>query len=259
MLRVPRYTQFVKYLFGLLCKLVCSGTLRTTSRRRGLTTRWDQKFFASTRGRIVTLLRCTGRTVEELARALGLTDNGVRSHLAILERDGIVRQHGTVSHDGSGKPAYVYELTPEAEEDLFAKAYRPVLLQLLDAMSERLGSAEAEALLRAVGRRMARERLIRTDGVQARLERAIAVLNELGGFAELEEHGDSFIIRGYSCPLAAVVPDHPEMCRLVETLITELVGVPAHEHCDRGERPRCCFEVTGASKTIRQGSPIKDG
>ena len=86
--------------------------------------RWDQKFFASTRGRIVTLLRCTGRTVEELARALGLTDNGVRSHLAILERDGIVRQHGTISHEGGGKPAYVYELTPEAEEDLFTKAYR---------------------------------------------------------------------------------------------------------------------------------------
>jgi DNA-binding CsgD family transcriptional regulator len=101
---VPCYTYFVKYIFDLLCYLVCFGTLRTTSRRRGLATRWDRKFFVSTRGRIVTLLRCTGRTVEELARALGLTDNGVRSHLAILERDGIVRQHGTVSHEGAANP-----------------------------------------------------------------------------------------------------------------------------------------------------------
>ena len=213
-----------------------------------MTTRWDRKFFASTRGRIVTLLRCTGRTVEELAGALGLTDNGVRSHLAILERDGIVRQHGTVSHDGGGKPAYVYELTPEAEEDLFTKAYRPVLLQLLDAMSERWGPDEAEALLRAAGRRLARERVVPTDGVRARLETAVAVLNELGGFADLEEHGDTFVVRGYSCPLTAVVSDHPEMCRLVETLIAELVGVPVREHCDRSEKSRCCFEVTGGTQ-----------
>ena len=94
------------------------------------TTPWDQRFFGSTHGRIVTLLRRSGRTVEGLAHALGLTDNGVRAHLATLERGGIVQQRGTVSR-GGGKPAYVYELTPEAEEDLFPKAYRPVLRQIL--------------------------------------------------------------------------------------------------------------------------------
>jgi predicted ArsR family transcriptional regulator len=57
-----------------------------------LATNWDEKFFESTRGRMVTLLRRSRRTIAELARALGLTDNGVRAHLAILERDGIVRQ-----------------------------------------------------------------------------------------------------------------------------------------------------------------------
>src|SRR3954469_11448670 len=95
---------------------ICPGTLGTKSGRRGLaTTRWDRKFFASTRGQIVTLLRRGGRTVEELAQGVGLTDNGVRAHLATLERDGIVWQRGTVSSSGGGKPAYVYELTSEAE------------------------------------------------------------------------------------------------------------------------------------------------
>ncbi|MDQ4000884.1 MAG: winged helix-turn-helix domain-containing protein, partial [Actinomycetota bacterium] len=73
---------------------------------------WDEKFFESTRGQVVALLRRSDRTVEELARALGLTDNGVRVHLAVLERDGIVRQRGSVRRSsGGGKPAYVYELT----------------------------------------------------------------------------------------------------------------------------------------------------
>jgi predicted ArsR family transcriptional regulator len=48
----------------------------------------NQRFFASTRGRIVTLLRRSSHTVEELAQALDLTDNAVRAHLATLERDG---------------------------------------------------------------------------------------------------------------------------------------------------------------------------
>ena len=216
------------------------------------TTRWDEQFFASTRGRIVTLLRRAGGTVDELARALGLTDNGVRAHLATLERDGIVRQRGTVSRGGGGgKPAYVYELTPEAEA-LFPKAYSPVLRELLDVMAERLGPEETEALLRAVGRRIAGERIVPASGLRARLEAAAAVLNELGGFAELEERDGAFVIRGYSCPLTDVVPGHPEVCRLAEALLTEIAGVQVREHCDRGEIPLCCFEAADADAAAQR-------
>ena len=203
----------------------------------------DQKFFESTRGQMVTLLRRSGRTVDELAQELDLTDNGVRAHLATLERDGIVRQWGSVRRgSGGGKPAYVYELTPKAE-DLFPKAYEPTLHQLLDVLAERLGPDETEALLRAAGHRMAEGWSLPPGDVRARLEAAADVLNELGGLAELEERDGTLVIRGYSCPLVAVVPDHPEVCRMAETLVTELAGVPVQERCDRGERPRCCFEV----------------
>ncbi len=189
------------------------------------------------------MLRRSGRTVEELARALGLTDNGVRAHLATLERDGIVRQRGSVRRgSGGGKPAYVYELAPEAE-DLFPKAYAPVLLRLLEVLSERLGPVESEELLRLVGRGLVEAEAAASDGARARLEGAVEVLNELGGLAELEERGGDVVIRGYSCPLATVTPDHPEVCRMIEALIAELAEVPVREHCDRGESPRCCFEV----------------
>lgn len=205
--------------------------------------RWDQKFFDSTRGQTVTLLRRSGHTVEELARALGLTNNGVRAHLATLERDGIVRQRGSVRPGSAGgKPAYVYELTPDAE-DLFPKAYEPVLHHLLDVLAQELGPKESEALLRNVGGRIAEGRKAPDNETHARLEEAVAVLNELGGLAELEEHDEGFMIRGYGCPLAAVTPDHPEVCRMVEALVAELAGVSVHEHCDRGAKPRCCFEV----------------
>jgi predicted ArsR family transcriptional regulator len=209
-----------------------------------LATNWDEKFFESTRGRIVRLLRRSNRTVEELARALDLTDNGVRAHLAVLERDGIVRQRGSVRRSsGGGKPAYLYELTQEGE-DLFPKAYEPTLRRLLDILSDQLGPEESEVLLRSVGRRLAEEHSTRADG--ARLETAVEVLNELGGLAELEDRDGSVVIRGYSCPLAGVTPDHPELCRMAEALVGEVAGVSVREHCDRGERPRCCFEIASA-------------
>jgi predicted ArsR family transcriptional regulator len=214
-----------------------------------LATNRDEKFFESTRGQIVTLLRRSNRTVEDLARTLDLTDNGVRAHLAVLERDGIVRQRGSVRRSsGGGKPAYVYELTQEGE-DLFPKAYEPTLRRLLDVLANQLGPEESEALLRLVGRRLAGEHSVRTNDARARLESAVEVFNELGGLAELEERDGVLVIRGYSCPLAGVSPDHPEVCRMAETLITELAGVPVYEHCDRGERPRCCFEVATSNGT----------
>jgi predicted ArsR family transcriptional regulator len=217
-----------------------------------LATNWDARFFESTRGQIVTLLRRSWCTVEELARALDLTDNGVRVHLSVLERAGIVRQRGSVRRgSGGGKPAYVYELTSEAE-DLFPKAYAPALGRLLDVLGERLGPEESEALLRSVGHRMVGGKTVPTDGTRARLEAAAGVLNELGGLAELDEQDGTLVIRGYGCPLAAVTPDHPEVCRLAEALVAELAGVPVHERCDRGERPRCWFEVAPADDATKR-------
>jgi predicted ArsR family transcriptional regulator len=217
-----------------------------------LATNWDEKFFESTRGRMVTLLRRSRRTIAELARALGLTDNGVRAHLAILERDGVVRQRGSVRRSsGGGKPAYVYELTSEAE-DLFPKAYAPVLGRLLDVLAERLGLEGSEALLRSVGRRLVEGKTVPPDSTRARLEAAADVLSELGGLAELEEQDGTLIIRGYGCPLAAVTPDHPEVCRVAEALVAEVAGVPVHERCDRSERPRCCFEVASANDVTQR-------
>ena len=163
-----------------------------------------------------------------------------------------MRQRGTVRRgSGAGKPAYVYELTSEAE-DLFPKAYEPALSRLLDVLAERLGPDDSEVLLRSVGRRLVEGKTVPTGGTRARLEAAAGVLNELGGLAELDEQDGTLVIQGYSCPLAAVTPDHPEVCRLAEALVAEVAGVPVHERCDRSERPRCCFEVASADDVTQR-------
>lgn len=207
---------------------------------------WDQRFFESTKGRILDLLRRRGRTVDELAASLKVSDNAIRPHLAALERDGIVRQRG--ARPTGGKPATLYEVVPEAER-LFTKAYIPILTQLLGVLTERLAPDELEALLREVGKRLAGTRPSSGD-VKSRAHTAAAVLTELGGIVEVEEQEGSIHLRGLSCPLADAVRTHPAVCRAAESLVAELVGVPVRERCERGERPRCCFEVLARSDFV---------
>jgi predicted ArsR family transcriptional regulator len=200
----------------------------------------NQRFFTTTQGKILTLLRRSSQTVEELAFTLQLTDNAVRAHLTTLERDGLVQQQGI--RRGRRKPSMVYELT-SAAEDQFSKAYAPVLCQLLEVLHERLPSSEIEELLRTTGRRLAAQGTVSSGDLQTRLEGAVATLNALGGLAQLEHHDATYVIRGAGCPLTAVVRDHPHICHLAESLLTELIGVPVQEQCERGKKIACCFIV----------------
>ena len=205
-----------------------------------------QRFLDTTRGQVVALLRRGAHTVEQLAQALGLTDNAIRSHLATLERDAMVRQSGVRRAPGAGKPALLYTLHPDAEP-LLSSAYPPVLAMLVDVLVSELPAAQTDALLRETGRRLARSAGAPASGDLAeRVDAAAAVLTALGGDVVVEDEGDALVVRGHGCPLSAAVARRPETCRAVEALVSEIAGAPARERCDHGERPRCAFHVARA-------------
>lgn len=208
---------------------------------------WLARFLNTSRGRLIMLLRRDAHTVDKLAAALVLSDNAVRAHLAALERDGLVLQLGVRHSGGSGgKPAHIYGLTSAAEA-LFPKAYAPALRSLLDVLSETLPAMEVDQLAREAGRRLAAEIASPYGDLRARLDQAVAILNDLGGLAEVvEDQQGVTVIRGYSCPLAAIIPSHPEICHLAEALLTEVLDAPVMERCDRDESAQCRFIVAGA-------------
>jgi predicted ArsR family transcriptional regulator len=110
-------------------------------------------------------------------------------------------------------------------------------------LAERLPPAQLDEALREAGRRLARGRPPATGDLRRRAEQAASLLNDLGGLAELEPHNGALTIRGYSCPLATAVADHPQACRLTESLLAEVIGAPVRERCDKGPQPRCRFEI----------------
>jgi predicted ArsR family transcriptional regulator len=208
--------------------------------------------FKGTRARIVTLLRQSARTANEIAVSLGLTHNAIRGHLSTLQREGLVREAGW--QRGASRPAVTYEIVPEAEA-IFSKAYIPFVAHLVRVLRERVQQGELDEIMHQVGQRLASEWPRLGGDLPRRVQAASALLEDLGALNEVEKLNGGYVIRGYGCLLAAAIHGRPEVCRAIESLLAELLEAPVRECCERGERPRCCFEVAlpaGAAGTAEE-------
>ena len=206
---------------------------------------WQRQFGKTTRGKIVAQLRRGHRSVEELAQALGLTDNAIRAHLAALEGEGVVHAVG-VRRDGAvGKPATLYGVTP-ATSSLFSSAYAPVLAALLAEIGSRLSTRQLDALLRGAGRRLAAALPPRTS-FHDRVRAGAGFLTGLGADADLVQTADGYEIRSHGCVLADAVIACPATCGAVEELLSEVTGTRVTERCDRAHEPRCRFLIPSQS------------
>lgn len=200
---------------------------------------WDRLFFSSTRGRVVQLLRRQEASVSDLAGQLDLTDNGVRAHLATLERDGLVEIAG--KRPGVRKPETLYRLTPGAER-LFPKSYHVLANKILNMLEERLSSEDFQAFLESTGRAVSPSRKrASSQRPELRVRRAAEALNAIGGLAEVSRENGAFLIRGYACPLADVVREHPGACLIAQSMLEEITDMDVEEQCERNGAPRCSF------------------
>ncbi len=99
----------------------------------------------STRQQILEYLQRQGRaTVKELGKLLGLTSTGIRQHLTVLERDGLVDTHE--KRGRVGRPTLVYSLTEKADA-LFPKTYDALASVLLEEIRSSQGNERLYGLL----------------------------------------------------------------------------------------------------------------
>lgn len=206
----------------------------------------------SSRDQILASLRAAPRTAAELAEAIRISPQAVRDQLRTLEERGWI-EVGALRRDTGGKPAREYRLTTSGEES-FDKPYPEVLRHLVAELDRDLGGRRKRELFRAVGRRIAADAggdSVRepTPGDQLdpaelreRLAAAVAVLDGLGGAAEIEETDLGPRISSHGCPLSGLVLRDPDACVLAEALVEAIAGVEVREACDRADRPRCRFE-----------------
>lgn len=204
----------------------------------------DKRFFESTRGRIVSLLRKGSRTVNDLASELGLTDNAVRAHLLALERDGLVTQQGMVK--GFRKPHYAYGLSDNAR-DLFPRPYGILFNRLLTSVKGALSKSGFITRLKEVGQAIGVEKSADLPGDRAeRINSALSAIESLGGSAEVFDDSGQTMIRSSGCPFAEAVEEHPEVCKVTESMLAEILGEEVEETCDRSAAPKCRFVIKEA-------------
>ncbi|HEV8612336.1 MAG TPA: ArsR family transcriptional regulator [Gemmatimonadales bacterium] len=203
---------------------------------------WSQQFLRSPRGKLIAQLRRGPATVEQLAAAVGLTPNGVRAHLATLERDGWIHSGGIRRQQGPGKPAALYVLSDGAEP-LLSAAYRPLLVGLVDALARSERPARLRGFFRTAGKRLAAQ--IGEAGKGGPAERATRLLEALGATVEVKKgRKGNFELLGLGCPVAEVVAVAPQACQAMSTLLAEALDARVVECCDRSGSPRCRFAVT---------------
>lgn len=192
-----------------------------------------------TKATLLSLLRGSGRTVLELAGALGLTGNAVRGHLAALQRDGLAEVREM--RRSAAKPSAIYALTP-AGEALFPKGHAVVIGAILEEMRARFSAAERTAFLAAVAARLPVETPAYA-ALEERLDAARAAFAVLGGAAEVETHDGRITIGCHDCPLGDVTRDHADACELASRMVSAAVGAEVTTRCTHGERPACRFEL----------------
>jgi predicted ArsR family transcriptional regulator len=198
------------------------------------------KKLTGTRNRIVQILRVRKCTVEDLSKELGITENAIRAQIALLLREGLVESVGEIK--STRKPALIYG--PTTAVDLyFSKAYPSMLANLLAVLADQMSGKEFGTVMKKLGQKIANSRPRPARNLRERVKDAVQFYEALGGLATIEEKGEMLTINGHGCPLAEVVTAHAGICIAIESLMTELIGVPVHQSCDRGSRASCCFEV----------------
>ncbi|HNP72962.1 MAG TPA: ArsR family transcriptional regulator [Kouleothrix sp.] len=194
-----------------------------------------------TRLQIVQLLRRHGQmTAAELSDALGIGAVGIRQHLAMLDRDGLVCTTGV--RRGVGRPSHLYGLTSQADT-LFPKRYDRLAMDALAFVEAQGGVAAIDQLFEARRLQLARQLAPRLAG-KARAEQVAelaAALTEQGYMCEFQHHADgSYTLTEHNCPVDCVARDYPQACEHELKLYEDVLGTPLVREDLIAEGGTCC-------------------
>ncbi len=200
--------------------------------------------FGQRRQSLLNLLleRKDGLTIDQMAGALGITRTAVREHLGALERERLIAAGALASSTG-GRPGRLYALTARGMA-LFPKQYDLIARLLLASLSQRLGAAETEREMRALGAALAAQLKTKMSGrTLAERTRAVAALmRELGYEASVRKDGDPTAIEALNCVYHELAQADQTICALDLALIENLADAKVeHRACMARGDNACVF------------------
>lgn len=194
----------------------------------------------SAAGKVLSRLRHGAMTVEELAKALRLTDNAVRNQLRKLQEANLATRAG--KRPGASKPSTLYAITLEGQIQ-FSTLYLPVLTQFLGVAEGRCSGTQLESFMIDTGKSLANRYPKPSGGLKHRVHAAARLLRSFGGVAEVRTRDGTLVIRSRACPLAALTSENAAACKVLEGLLAQYLAARVTICCNLEEEPQCCFEV----------------
>ena len=187
--------------------------------------------FKSTRERVLQTLQKKHRcTINELAEAVDINPISVRHHISKLQADGLVGSEE--ERHGVGRPRQLYFLT-EAGVEHFPTRYMRLAIRILEQLKERIPAEMVNQLFTQMAADLVEEYAdpTKTQGLstEQRLNLVKGLLKGEGFEIEWEQIGDNYYIRGVSCPYLHVGQNHPEVCKIDQTLISSILNLPTEK------------------------------
>ena len=167
------------------------------------------------------LLKRGTATAAAIADHLEVTPQGIRRHLKNLEAEGLIEHQ--VSHEGIGRPNYVYQLSREGREH-FPDQYDQFALSLLNTVADTMGPEQVGKLLKHQWQRKAKEyrEKLGDAPLKERMQTLVKLRQAEGYMAELHEADRSteteasdvpaFVITEYNCAIAHIAESYPTVC-----------------------------------------------
>jgi predicted ArsR family transcriptional regulator len=194
----------------------------------------------SSAGRVLAQLRHGPTTVEQLAKALRITDNAVRNQLRKLEQMGFATRAGT--RPGTSKPSALFGITLKGQIQ-FSTLYLPVLMQFVRVAEGQCDRAQLESFMTDTGRSLANTYPKPIGAMKDRVHSAARLLRSFGGMSEVRARNGTLVLRSAACPLAALTSENAAACKVLEGFLTQYLSAPVTVCCKLEDEPRCCFEV----------------
>jgi predicted ArsR family transcriptional regulator len=171
-------------------------------------------------------------TAADLSQAFRMSQANARHHLSILTKQGLIQVIDSRQNPGKGRPSRVFAPSEPAlgnNLDILASS----LMELLQESPLAQGGEEyLDQLAPLMANKMkayseASESHKSLLNLTGRLNRLTQILNQSHYESRWEAHHDApRLILGH-CPYAAILGDHPELCRMDTALIENLVRSPA--------------------------------
>ena len=171
----------------------------------------------------------------QIGHGLNMSAATVRHHLSILLGDGRIALIGAPRRRGRGRPVKTYGLSEKSLGDNFPLLSDLILRELLEGLSP----VKQEKVINAIAKKFARQFV--DDNLNVPIARRLVFivdkLNEFHYQARWEAGAQGPRILFAHCPYAAIIAKHPELCKMDETLLGELVSTQARQLAKIGQQP----------------------